>query len=88
MRQEIKPSVQIMGFVACPGPSHYIAGLMQERRNSIANALELRFSCTNPSIRNNNDIRWALSRQSPATRPFTQKINQTGNKDIIKASHY
>ena len=23
---------------------------MQERRNSIANALELRFSCTNPSI--------------------------------------
>ena len=25
-------------------------GLMQERRNSIANALELRLSCTNPSI--------------------------------------
>ena len=24
-------------------------GLMQERRNSIANALELRLSCTNPS---------------------------------------
>ena len=24
-------------------------GLMQERRNSIANALELRISCTNPS---------------------------------------
>ena len=28
----------------------YINGLMQERRNSIANALELRLSCTNPSI--------------------------------------
>ena len=28
----------------------YIDGLMQERRNSIANALELRLSCTNPSI--------------------------------------
>ena len=27
----------------------YIDGLMQERRNSIANALELRLSCTNPS---------------------------------------
>ena len=26
----------------------YIDGLVQERRNSIANALELRLSCTNP----------------------------------------
>ena len=31
-----------------PGDA-YIDGLMQERRNSIANALELRLSCTNPS---------------------------------------
>ena len=30
--------------------SPYIDGLMQERRNSIANALELRLSCTKPSI--------------------------------------
>ena len=28
----------------------HIDGLMEERRNSIANALELRLSCTNPSI--------------------------------------
>ena len=28
----------------------YIDGLVQERRNSIANALELRLPCTNPSI--------------------------------------
>ena len=28
----------------------YIDGLVQERRNSIANALELRLSCTNPTI--------------------------------------
>ena len=28
----------------------YIDGLVQERRNSIVNALELRLSCTNPSI--------------------------------------
>ena len=30
--------------------SLHIDGLVQERRNSIANALELRLSCTNPSI--------------------------------------
>ena len=30
--------------------SKYIAALMQERRNSIANALELRLSCTYPAI--------------------------------------
>ena len=29
----------------------YANGLVQERRNSIANALELRLFCTNPSIR-------------------------------------
>ena len=28
---------------------HHINGLVQERRNSIANAMELRLSCTNPS---------------------------------------
>ena len=28
----------------------HIDELVQERRNSIANACELRFSCTNPSI--------------------------------------
>ena len=31
-----------------PGLIINIAGLVQERRNSIANALELRLSCTNP----------------------------------------
>ena len=30
---------------------HNTDGLVQERRNSIANALELRLSCTDPSIR-------------------------------------
>ena len=28
----------------------HVGGLVQERRNSIANALELRLSCTNPSM--------------------------------------
>ena len=32
------------------GNNYNIDGLVQERRNSIANALELRLSCTNPSI--------------------------------------
>ena len=36
----------------------HVDGLAQERRNSIANALEFRLSCTNPSI-------WAFS---PGTR--------------------
>ena len=42
-------------LVKCP-PVHvtksipYFDGLVQERRNSIANALELRLSCTNPSM--------------------------------------
>ena len=31
-------------------PDRHIDGLVQGRPNSIANALELRFSCTNPSI--------------------------------------
>ena len=31
-------------------PIYNIDGLVQERRNSIANALELHLSCTNPSI--------------------------------------
>ena len=42
----------------CPGflcvlpaiNSHYVDGLMQERRKSIANALEICLSCTNPLI--------------------------------------
>ena len=33
----------------------YIDGLMQERFNSIANTLELRLSCTKPSILKNKD---------------------------------
>ena len=31
-------------------PLAHIDGLVQERRNSIANALKLRLSCINPSI--------------------------------------
>ena len=37
---------------------------MQERRNSIANALELRLSCTNPTIRYNGSQYLAITYQS------------------------
>ena len=37
-------------LILAPLDSLHIDGLMQERRNSIAYALELRLSCTNPSI--------------------------------------
>ena len=30
--------------------SGHLDGLVQERRNCIANAMELRLSCTNPSV--------------------------------------
>ena len=36
-------------WVGTQEPILQIHGLVQERRNSIANALELRLSCTNPS---------------------------------------
>ena len=39
-------------FLNQPDKILYIEGSMQERCNSIANALELHLSCTNPSIRN------------------------------------
>ena len=38
----------------------YTDGLMQERRNSIAKALELRFSCTNPFIYSSTQITTAV----------------------------
>ena len=43
-----------------------IDGLVQERRNSIANALELRVSCTNSSryvlknVKKQMEVMWAL----------------------------
>ena len=40
----------------CRWVGAYVDGLVQERRNSIANAVELRLSCINPSI-------WGLGRQ-------------------------
>ena len=39
---------QVISMVLCI--KEYIDGLVQERRNSVANALGLHFSCINPSI--------------------------------------
>ena len=41
----------ILSQPQCVNATTHIDGLVQERRNSIANALELHLSCTNPSIR-------------------------------------
>ena len=50
----------------------HINGLVQKRRNSIANALELRLSCTNPSI-------WYLKmdRLQPHLQTLTHKVTHT-----------
>ena len=48
---------------------YHIHGLVQVRRNSIANALELRLSCTNPSIW--NDIIVGIMAY-PLIRPINQ----------------
>ena len=51
----VVPSTALTGSPTQVGPGQYrpgfhFDGLVQERRNSIANALELRLSCINPSI--------------------------------------
>ena len=58
----------------------YINGLVQERHNSIANALELRLSCTNPSIWGRTGMhsvhcyQWYLSILPVKTRENAQKL--------------
>ena len=49
----------------------HINGLVQERRNSIANVLELRLSCTNPSI-----YRYAQQIEIFAQRKAANGINR------------
>ena len=63
----------------------YIDGLVHERRNSIANQLELLLSCTNPSIWN--------EQQNDKIHCVKQRCGRVGNKgckpaDIIHKSHY
>ena len=45
--ETLKPSINLAYVFSVLTP--YYDGLVQERHNSIANALELRLSCTNPS---------------------------------------
>ena len=40
----------VMNEVMIAWKQHHIDGLVQERRNSSALAMELRLSCTNPSV--------------------------------------
>ena len=43
-----------LSFILCVFLTHNFDGLVQERCNSIANALELRLPCTNPLVNNHN----------------------------------
>ena len=43
------PYIQQSWFISSVD-TEYVDGLVQERRNSITNALELRLSCANPSM--------------------------------------
>ena len=59
------------GFIWGPVSEVQIHGLVQERRNSIANALESRFSCTNPSKQERlNSIANALELRLSCTNPL------------------
>ena len=61
-------------------------GLAQERRNSIANALELRLSCTNPSKYWydvwSHDIKFTLS-SFPSFPPLMLPVKNSGSDNII-----
>ena len=63
----------------------YLDGLVQERRNSSALAMELRLSCTNPSICfNTNDISYKFVRY--VCTSINQSINQSIND--LPSSHF
>ena len=56
------------------GEGHKIDGLVQERRNSIAIALELRLSCTKPSkCHPHGHARTAIMKQDPS-EAFANKV--------------
>ena len=58
--------------------SQHFDVLMQERRNSIANALELCLSCTKPLIGSGNNADQHLI--TPSGAPFT-------NRDLLRSGH-
>ena len=68
--------------------SPLIDGLVQERRNSIANALKLHLSCTNPSIWNST-FRFLESlttrRRQTAEKLAEDAIQEAKRKDVDEA---
>ena len=56
------------------GKFSHIDGLVQERRNSIANTLELSLSCTKPSIYCNSNIRYWQQRVNYGEQDNTTQI--------------
>ena len=71
--------------------SSYIDGLVQERRNSSALAMQLRLSCTNPSISGLQILRWPIRDvyvdcMCPYTHKYVQSTYNPYINDIIGVS--
>ena len=69
------------------GQIYDIDGWMQERRNSIANALELRLSCTNPSMLCNpqlHDVHTVVAQFGikPLCKPLMNSLNGLGEFNV------
>ena len=63
----------------------HVDGLMQERRNSIANTLELRLSCTNPSLYTCIYILLGYTKQTLSESEFAHFLNSW---EIFHVAHY
>ena len=55
---------QLNGWCIAMRIVHHFDGLVQERRNSSALAMEFRLSCTNPSILHCTECRWTMGNLS------------------------
>ena len=85
------------------GLFQYISGLMQERNNSIANALEFHLSCINPSISKASDIShiftwccscwcvwgigWSGGRINIKMSSYQYRKSHCGDKTIFRPSY-
>ena len=65
-----------------------VDGLVQERRNSISNALELRLSCTNPSNENTFCTRTFMCPWWLLKQPFGQTLEWLVSWDSIAYDSY
>ena len=82
---------QQRGPVTFTWGQYHIDGLVQERHKSIANALELRLSCTCPSIWNVQDIETRLEIINSKSQPHLPLANEfygTPNRTLMLIFRY